>query len=113
LKISVREAERLSLEQIRAFLEASEEVHFEGERREEIYGWISRTLQVHSYGQQSRRNRGLLRRYTEKLTGLSRAQVTRLIGRYLKSGEVEEANYSSAAVSAAVYAGRHRAAGGG
>jgi hypothetical protein len=89
LKISVREAERLSLEQIRAF------------------------LQVHSYGQQSRRNRGLLRRYTEKLTGLSRAQVTRLIGRYLKSGEVEEANYSSAAVSAAVYAGRHRAAGGG
>jgi predicted DNA-binding transcriptional regulator AlpA len=28
-----------------------------------------------------------------KLTGLSRAQVTRLIGRYLKSGEVKEVNY--------------------
>jgi transposase InsO family protein len=93
LKISVQQAEKLSLEQIRAFLEASEEVHFEGQKREEIYDWISRTLQVHSYGQQSRGKRGLLRRYVEKLTGLSRAQVTRLIGRYLNGGEVKERSY--------------------
>jgi phage-related minor tail protein len=92
LKISVQQAEKLSLEQIRAFLEASEEVHFEGEKREEIYGWAA-LLQVHSYRQQSRGNRGLLRRYVEKLTGLSRAQVTRLVGAYLKSGEVKERSY--------------------
>ena len=89
----MREAEKQSLEQIRAFLDASEAVQFEGEKREEIYGWISRLLQVHGYGQQSRANRGLVRRYVEKLTGLSRAQVTRLIGRYVKSGEVKEAQY--------------------
>jgi transposase InsO family protein len=93
LKISVREAEKLNLEQIQGFLEASEEVDFEGERREEIYGWMGGVLQFHSYRQQSRRNRGLLRRYAEKLTGLSRAQVTRLIGRYLQSGEVKETRY--------------------
>jgi transposase InsO family protein len=93
LKISVREAEKLNLEQIQGFLEASEEVDFEGERREEIYGWMDGVLQFHSYRQQSRRNRGLLRRYAEKLTGLSRAQVTRLIGRYLQSGEVKETRY--------------------
>ena len=89
----MREAEKQSLEQIRAFLDASEAVQFEGEKREEIYGWISRLLQVHGYGQQSRANRGLVRRYVEKLTGLSRAQVTRLIGRYVKSGEVKEEQY--------------------
>ena len=89
----MQQTEKLSLEQIRAFLEASEEVHFEGEKRDEIYGWISRTLQLHGYRQQSRANRGLLRRYVEKLSGLSRAQVTRLIGRYLKHGEVKESNY--------------------
>lgn len=100
------QAEKLSLEQIRAFLEASEEVHFEGEKREEIYCWISRVLQVQGYQGQNRSNRGLLRRYVEKLTpraarerlwllevvsvmtGLSRAQVPQLIGRYLESGEV-------------------------
>lgn len=89
----MQQAERLSLEQIRAFLEASEGVHFTGEQREEVYGWISRTLQAHRYRQQSRRARGLLRRYVERFTGLSRAQVTRLIGRYLKSGEVTQRSY--------------------
>ena len=75
------------------FLEASEKVRFEGEKRAEIYGWVSRLLGEQQYGEQSRGCRGLLRRYVEKLTGLSRAQVTRLIGRYLKSGEVTEASY--------------------
>lgn len=89
----MQQAEWLSLEQIRAFSEASEEVHFEGEEREEIYGWIGRTLQLHGYRQRSRADRGLLRRYVEKLTGLSRAQVTRLIGRYLQRGEVKETSY--------------------
>jgi hypothetical protein len=93
LKISVQQAEKLSLDQIRRFLEASEEVQYAGEKREEIYGWISETLQIHSYGKQGRAERGLLRSYIGKLTGLSRAQVTRLIGRYLEYGEVKAPSY--------------------
>ncbi len=89
----MRQAEKLSLDQIRAFLEASEEVQFEGEKRDEIYGWVSQTLQIHSYGKRSRAERGLLRSYIGKLTGLSRAQVTRLIGRYLECGEVKAPAY--------------------
>ena len=69
----MRQAEKLSLDQIRAFLKASEEVQFEGEKREEIYGWVSQTLQTHSYGKRKRAERGLLRSYIAKLTGLSRA----------------------------------------
>lgn len=37
----MRNGERLSLEQIRAFLEAAEEVEFEAAKREEVYSWIS------------------------------------------------------------------------
>ena len=40
------------------------------------------------YGRQGKASRGLLRRYIEKITGMSRAQVTRLIGRYMASGRV-------------------------
>jgi hypothetical protein len=39
-------------------------------------------------GGQGRRARGLLRRYLGKMTGLSRAQLTRLVGRYLATGRV-------------------------
>jgi len=34
-----------------------------------------------------------LRRYLEKMTGLSRAQVTRLIAAYAETGRVEERRY--------------------
>jgi hypothetical protein len=37
------------------------------------------------YARQGKIAGGLLRRYVEKITGLSRAQVTRLIGRYVAS----------------------------
>ena len=89
----MRQAEKLSLDQIRAFLEAREEVQFEGEKREEIYGWVSQTLQIHSYGKRGRAERGLLRSYVAKLPGLSRAQVTRLMGCYLKCDEVKAPKY--------------------
>lgn len=73
--------EGLSLEQIRALLEASQEVRFEATKREEVYGWVSRTLCHQQYWKQKREAQGLLRRYIATMTGLSRAQVTRLIAR--------------------------------
>ncbi len=85
--------ERLSLEQIRAFLEASHEVQFEGRHREEVYGWVGQTLRHQGYQELGRASRGLVRRYLEKMTGLSRAQVTRLIRRYTEGEEVKPKQY--------------------
>jgi|ERR1017187_52059 hypothetical protein len=93
LIISMKNGERLSLEQIRTFLAASKEFRFEANNREELYGWVTRTLVEQEYGGQKREAKGLLRRYVRKMTGLSRAQVTRLIGQYLESGVVKERNY--------------------
>lgn len=89
----MQNGEKLSLEQIQTFLEATEEVQFEVGNRQEVYHWVSRALQQHGYGRQNRAAKGLLRRYLAKMTGLSRAQVTRLIARYRESGEVQLAHY--------------------
>ncbi|MEO8131569.1 MAG: integrase [Bryobacteraceae bacterium] len=86
----MQDGEKLSLEQIRAFLEASEEIQFEGKRRQEMYDWITRLLRQQVYRAQGKVVRGLLRRYVAKMTGLSRAQVTRLIGQYMEHSEVKE-----------------------
>jgi len=93
LKISVHEAEKLSLEAIRGFVEASEGLRFESESREQVYGWVELVLRQQEYPRQGKAARGLLRRYVEKMSGLSRAQATRLIGRYLATGEVRAAAY--------------------
>ena len=79
----------MSLEQIRAFLEASQAVEFAGQNREETYQWIEATLRAHGYERLGRADKGLVRRYVAKMTGLSRAQMTRLIGGYLDRGEVK------------------------
>lgn len=86
----MQDGEKLSLEQIRVFLEASEEIRFAGKRRQEVYDWITRLLRRQNYRTQGKVVRGLLRRYLAKMTGLSRAQVTRLIGRYMEHSEVKQ-----------------------
>jgi transposase InsO family protein len=86
-------AEKLSLEQIRAFLAASDEVGFAGRNRAEVYGWVNQALCQQRYEELSRSGRGLMRRYLEKMTGLSRAQVTRLITLYLRGEEVKPRVY--------------------
>jgi transposase InsO family protein len=93
LNISVHEAEKLSLEAIGRFVEASEEIQFEGANRRQVYGWVEGVLVQQEYAQQGKASRGLVRRYIEKMTGLSRAQVSRLIARYTASGRVEAMVY--------------------
>jgi hypothetical protein len=85
--------EKLSLEQIRAFLQASQEVGFQATRRHEIYEWVTRTICYQEYWKQKRTTKGLLRQYIATMTGLSRAQVTRLIARYKDYGQVQERGY--------------------
>src|ERR1017187_10967432 len=93
LIISVQAKERMSLEEIRAFLEASTELGFKGQNREEVYGWVNQTLRQQGYEELKRRERGVVRRYVEKMTGLSRAQTTRLITMYLGGEEVKPQPY--------------------
>jgi transposase InsO family protein len=93
LIIRMDDSEATSLEQIRAFLAGSGEVRFAGQRREEVYAWTERTLVRHQYVRLSRPEKGLLRLYLARLTGLSRAQVTRLITSYAESGRVAAAPY--------------------
>ena len=90
--ISVYETEKLSLQQIERFLAAAKEVRFEASERKQIYSWIEGLLCRQEYMRQGRKARGLLRRYIGKMTGLSRAQVTRLLGRYVASGQVRIKN---------------------
>jgi transposase InsO family protein len=93
LNISVHEAEKLSLEAIGRFVEASAEIRFASEGRQQVYGWVERVLIEQEYAQPSRAARGLVRRYIEKMTGMSRSQVTRLIARYTATGQVRPTVY--------------------
>ena len=85
--------EELNLESIGRFVAGSEEIHFECQDRAQVYGWVEQVLVGQEYAQLGKASRGLVRRCIEKMTGLGRAQVTRLIARYKASGRVEVTVY--------------------
>ena len=85
--------EQLRLEQIQAFLDGSEEVVFEGRNRQEVYSWVNQTLQQQRYGELKRGGRGLVKRYLAKMTGLGRAQITRMVRLYQSGEEVKPKPY--------------------
>lgn len=89
----MKDGEHLSLEEMQAFLEATEGLSLRGQGRKEIYAWLAGLLLRHEYWLLGRKEKGLVKRYAAKVTGLSRAQVTRLIRRRHESGELRERSY--------------------
>jgi transposase InsO family protein len=93
LIISMDDSRATSLEQIRALVAANGVVRFAGQRRDEVYGWVERTLVRHEYAGLPRPDKGVVRLYLTQMTGLSRAQVTRLITGYQQTGRVTAVSY--------------------
>ena len=93
VNIRMDDAEKMSLESMGQFVSASDQIRFEAQDRQQLYDWLEQVLVGQQYAQLGKAARGLVRRYIEKMTGLSRAQVTRLIARYMASGRVQVTVY--------------------
>ena len=55
----------------------------------EIYQFIRKTLVKFSYATCSKRDKGVVRRFLLKLTGYSKPQLTRLIGKHKRTGKID------------------------
>jgi len=84
----MQNAESLSRDQIQEFLRSSEPIEFTSGRREERDLWVERVLAAQKYRELGKRERGLVRAYLRKVTGLSEAQTTRLVRVFLDHGVV-------------------------
>ena len=81
--------ERLqTLDELHAVLDGNERVDFKRISRKSAYDFIRRTLVRFGYLSLGKADRGLVRRYLAKMTGLSRAQLTRLIRQYRDTGRI-------------------------
>ena len=78
------------LGEIRAFLAGSVPVDFEVPSRKEAYGWIEASLRQLGYLRLGKADKGLVKQYLGKLSGLSCAQLTRLIKQYRDTGYVRD-----------------------
>ncbi|MDE2850428.1 MAG: integrase [Acidobacteriota bacterium] len=77
-----------TLDQVREFVASSGEASFRHTDRASAYAFCRRTLAQFRYRSLGRRDKGSVRAYLAKVTGLSRAQVQRLIRQYLETGRI-------------------------
>ena len=83
------QTERLrTLDEVCAVIDGNQRVDFQIADRESAYDFIRRTLVRFHYLGLSKPDRGVIRRYLAKMTGLSRAQLTRLIRQYRDAGRI-------------------------
>jgi hypothetical protein len=84
----MQNGEKLSRKQISEFLKGSEEISFTAGSKAEVYSWVQGVLVAQEFALQSKGNRGSIRAYIEKVTGLSVPQATRIIRQYRETGMV-------------------------
>jgi hypothetical protein len=82
-----------TLKQVKDFVEGSQEVEFKGQNAREKYQWIEEVLKRFRYPKLRKDGKGLIKSYLLKVTGYSRAQLTRLVGIYQQCGKIELAKY--------------------
>ena len=77
-----------TLDDLRMFLEGNSEGTVRVQPRAEAYAHVGRVLRRFSYWRLQRAERGLVRCYLGRTTGLSLAQLARLLARYRAEGEL-------------------------
>jgi transposase InsO family protein len=78
-----------SIEKIKKFLKSKTKVKFEAQDRNDVYEWVQKTLIKFRYISLKRNDKAVVKSYIKKLTGYSRAQVTRLIKKYKNTGYIK------------------------
>src|ERR1700756_2957384 len=88
MNISMNNLERLTLAEMEEFVHGSRKVTLSMGGLDASYRFLEALLVGQQYRKLKRSERGIVRRFGVKVTGLSRAQVTRLIGRWMTSRHI-------------------------
>jgi hypothetical protein len=88
MKFTMENLERLTLAQMQEFTQGNREVEFTLEGRAAAHGFIEAVLKAQRYRSLSKGQRGIVRGFLARVTGLSRAQLTRLLSRWRRTRHV-------------------------
>lgn len=91
MTVTMDDTQITTLEQVEQVLRNSQAIAFKGAAREQIYRWIEAVLKRFDYFELNRKGKGLVKTYIQRLSGLSRAQLTRLVLKCLLEGAIRPA----------------------
>lgn len=88
MTITMHATQTPTLDEMRAFIDGSNSLAIKPVDKAEAYGWISRQLKGIKYASLNKRSKGVVIRYLMATTGYKPAQIKRLIGRYVRAGNI-------------------------
>src|SRR5271170_4918649 len=88
MQISMTNLEQLSLDEMRDLLSGSGQVGWKSQDIAAKYALIAAVLKAQNYRKLGKRERGVVRQFLATVTATSRAQLTRLIGRWMKERKI-------------------------
>lgn len=78
----------VSVAQLQEFAKLKNSANFKSNDKKETYAWIGKTLGKFHYYRESKKNRGIIKKYISIMTGYSSGNVDKLIARKKKLGAV-------------------------
>lgn len=88
MTVTMDDSRITTLEQIQGLLKVPAELKLKGLSRPQRYAWIGGTLKRFDYFSLGKKDKGLVRAYAARLSGYSRASITRLISQWLREGSL-------------------------
>src|SRR5271170_6731496 len=88
MQFSMKNLDQLSLSEMKELLSSSRKVAWKAEDTEARYALISAVLKAQGYGRLGKPEKGVVRRFLQKVTATSRAQLTRLICRWMEDRRI-------------------------
>jgi hypothetical protein len=89
MTIRMSNLERLTLGEMAEFVTTSRRVTWSAVDTGSVYKLIERVLKAQQYRRLSKGQRGIVKRFLARVTALSRAQLTRLIQRWMETRRIE------------------------
>jgi hypothetical protein len=93
MTITMNDSRMHTIPELVPFLQSGSSVEFAGVKQEEMYDWITNILRKFGYQKLKKKERGVVRKYIQKITGYSKAQMNRLILQYTENGKIEKIAY--------------------
>lgn len=88
MQFSMKNLDQLSLSEMEELTSNNRKVTWQIEDKEGKYAWIAAVLKAQAYARLGKREKGVVRRFLQKVTASSRAQLTRLITQWMEDRKI-------------------------
>jgi hypothetical protein len=89
MTIRMKNLERLTLAEMKEFVATNRHVDWAAPDRTAVYGLIERVLKAQQYRRLSKGQKGIVKSFLSKVSAVSRAQLTRLIQRWIETRRIQ------------------------